>query len=67
MTTNSSERVGDKDIFKKTEREHVDDNLVSKQYFPRAHMKERKLLETGSIAVGANSSLAADERAYRLL
>jgi hypothetical protein len=31
--------------------ENVDDNIITKHYFPGAHMEERKDLETGLIAV----------------
>ncbi len=43
----------------KTVGENVDDDILTKQdiFFPKAHMDERKDLETGFIAVGANISL----------
>jgi hypothetical protein len=35
----------------------VDDDILTKQYLARAHMEDRKELETGLLAVGANCSL----------
>jgi hypothetical protein len=43
-------------------REDVDYDILKKQYLPRAHMEERRELETGLIAVGVNSSLVAGGR-----
>ncbi len=46
----------------KTVQENVDDDSLTKQYFLRAHLDERKELETGLIAVGVNSSLVVGEK-----
>ncbi len=37
-------------------------HFIKKQYFPRAQSEERKYLETGLTAVGANSSLVVGGR-----
>ncbi len=42
---------------RKTAGENVVDNILTKQYFPSAHTEEGKELETGLIALGANSGL----------
>jgi hypothetical protein len=36
--------------------ESVDDNILTKQYFPMAHMEEKKGLETGLIVAIASSN-----------
>jgi hypothetical protein len=36
---------------------YADEDILTKQYFSRAHRDQRKELETGLIAVGAKSSL----------
>jgi hypothetical protein len=47
--------------------ENVDNNISTKQYFPRTHPEERKELETGLITVGANSRLVVGgERIRRM-
>jgi hypothetical protein len=40
-----------------TLRNNVDTDILTVQYFSRAHREETKEMETGLIAVGANSSL----------
>jgi hypothetical protein len=45
-----------KTLYWKTVREKADDDILTKQYFPRAHTIERREYETGLIIVGANSS-----------
>ncbi len=47
----------EKILYKKNVRETVDDNILTEQYFPRAHTEQRNKLETCLITVGANSSL----------
>jgi hypothetical protein len=46
-----------KTLHRKTVQENVDDNILTKRYFPRAHPEEKKELETGLITRWANSSL----------
>ncbi len=43
-------------LYRKMVGENGDDNILTKQYFPRAHTEERKEWETGLIPVGANSN-----------
>jgi hypothetical protein len=42
--------------------ENVEYDILTKQYFPRVRMKERKGLETGLFAIIANFSLAFGRR-----
>jgi hypothetical protein len=45
-----------KTLYWKTVREKADDDILTKEYFRRAHTIERREYETGWIVVGANSS-----------
>jgi hypothetical protein len=45
-----------KTLYWKTVREKADCDILTKQYFPRAHTIERREYETGLIVVGADSS-----------
>jgi hypothetical protein len=49
-------------IYRKPVREKADDNIWTKQYFPRAHTEARKELETGFIILKANRSQHLVER-----
>jgi hypothetical protein len=52
----------------KTVQGNVDGDILTKQYFLRVHSEEGKELETGLIAVGANSSLVVGvERGQQLI
>jgi hypothetical protein len=42
-------------MYRKTVRENVDDDILTQQYFPGAHLEERIELETGLIIVRVNS------------
>jgi hypothetical protein len=48
--------VHSKDIIycRKTVQENADDDILTKQYFLRAHTEERRELETGLIVVRTN-------------
>jgi hypothetical protein len=41
-------------------RKNVEDGILTKQYFTRAHTEQRKEMATGLIALGANSSLLVE-------
>jgi hypothetical protein len=41
-------------------RKNVEDSILTKQYFRRAHTEQRKEMETVLMAVGANSSLLVE-------
>jgi hypothetical protein len=43
-----------KTLYKKTEWENADNNILTKQYFPRAYTEEKRELDTGLIVVRAN-------------
>jgi hypothetical protein len=43
-------------MYGKNVRENVDYDIIIKQYFPRAHTKEREELETSLFAEGASNN-----------
>jgi hypothetical protein len=54
-------RPSPKALYRKTVREDVDDDILTKQYFPRAHKEQYLVIKRGSllIAAVANRSLVA--------
>jgi hypothetical protein len=55
-------RARPKTLYRKSVQENLDDHILTKQYFSRAHTEERRELETGLIVVKANNGQLLTER-----